>query len=89
MIPSKPISRRYILSALMILFYIFGCTEPCGSKFVHGEQTTLDIAGESWTSTALQNGICGPAFIHSANIDDDLDDEILISNFNVKLCETL
>ena len=66
----------------MILFLSFACTKPCSSIFEHGEQTTIDVANTQWTQTALQEGICGPAFIHTANIDDDPEEEILISNFN-------
>ena len=73
----------------MILFLSFACTKPCSSIFEHGEQKTIDVANTQWTQTALQEGICGPAFIHTANIDDDPEEEILISNFNSISVDTL
>jgi len=61
---------------------MISCTTPCNSPFVHGEETTISISNTNWKKTVLQDGICGPAFINTANIDDNEEKEILISNFN-------
>ena len=66
----------------MFILMFFSCTTPCFSEYVHLETTDLDINGAQWNRIALTDGICGSAFISSANIDDDLDDEIIITNFN-------
>ncbi|MAA79866.1 MAG: hypothetical protein CL916_11465 [Deltaproteobacteria bacterium] len=66
----------------MLLLMFFGCTNPCFSEYSHLEKEDIDINGETWTRTALTEGICGSAFISSDNIDDDPDDEVIITNFN-------
>ena len=66
----------------MILFFLWGCTTPCSSTWEHGEVSTVEIDNENWIQTALTDGICGSAFITSANIDSDPYPEVLISNFN-------
>ena len=66
----------------MFLLFLWSCTTPCISEWEHGETSTVVIDNENWIQTALTEGICGSAFITSANIDDDPYPEVLISNFN-------
>ncbi len=59
----------------------FACTTPCESSYTHGETEAMTFAGHVWNKTAITDGICGSAFITSADLNDDGSKEILISNF--------
>ena len=66
---------------MMILTLFWGCTDPCLSEGEHLSSEDVSIGDRSWTRTTISEGICGSAFISSADVNGDSEPELLVANF--------
>lgn len=55
------------------------CQNPCPSRFETGQTVAIDLRDESWEMRVEDTGICSPAFINAADLDQDGAAEVLIS----------
>lgn len=65
----------------MLMLFLWSCTRPCESPYAHGETTERWIGNTLFQRQAITEGICGPAFGRTADLDGDGQLELVISNF--------
>ncbi len=64
-----------------MILTLLGCTSPCDSPYTHGQVDTVTSGGLTWQRTAITEGVCGPAFGATADLDSDGQREVLLTNF--------
>ncbi|MEC7987300.1 MAG: VCBS repeat-containing protein [Myxococcota bacterium] len=65
----------------MIAALFFSCTNPCLSPYEEGSVETVSSGPLSLTRTAYSEGMCGPAFSATADLNEDGSSSLIVSLF--------
>ena len=66
------------------MLFLLGCDDPCGSRFSVGDSTIVTSGDMEFERTAVDAGVCGPAWLDAADLDGDGALELVVSRFGVQ-----